>query len=60
MKNKRSLLRSKEEKNALNTIKPMNTNPIVQTLRSNCLLKHFVEGKTKGKNIRDEKTGKRH
>jgi hypothetical protein len=43
------LLRAKEERNILHTVKIMKANWIGHILRRNCLLKHVFEGKMGGK-----------
>jgi hypothetical protein len=42
------LQRVKDERNILQIIKRKKANWIGHILRRNCLLKHFIEGKTKG------------
>jgi hypothetical protein len=44
---KKVLLRTREERNILHTIKGTKANLIIHILRSNGLLKHFFEGKIK-------------
>jgi hypothetical protein len=45
VKNEDVLHRAKEERNILHTIKRRKTNWIGHILRSNCLLKHVIEGR---------------
>jgi hypothetical protein len=56
VRNKEVLRRVKEERNILHTIKRRKTKWIGHILRSNCLLKHVIEGKLEG---RIEMTGRR-
>jgi hypothetical protein len=49
MGNEEVLQRVKEKRNILQTIKRRNTNWIGHILCRNCLLKHMVEGKIKGR-----------
>jgi hypothetical protein len=42
------LKRVKEERNIIQTLKPMKANWIGHILRRNCLLKHVIEGKIEG------------
>ena len=46
VKNEEVIHRVKEERNILHKIKRRKANWIGYTLRSNCLLKHFIEGKS--------------
>jgi hypothetical protein len=48
VRNEEVLLRVMEERNILHTIERRKTNWIVHILRKNCLLEHFIEGKTEG------------
>jgi hypothetical protein len=59
VRNGEVLHRVKEERNILQTIKRRNTNWIDHILRRNCLLKHVIEGKIRGKERSDEKTRKK-
>jgi hypothetical protein len=56
VRNEVVLHRVKEERNILHTIKRRKANWIGHILRSNCLLKHVIEGKLEG---RIEMTGRR-
>jgi hypothetical protein len=56
VRNEEVLHRVKEEGNILRTIKRRKANWIGHILRRNCLLKHIIEGKLKG---RIEMTGRR-
>jgi hypothetical protein len=47
------LNRVKEKRNILCTIKRRNTDWIGHNLRRNCLLKHVIEGKLRGKDRND-------
>ena len=49
MRNEAVLRRVKEERNILYAIKSRKCNWIVHILRSNCLLKHVIEGKIDGR-----------
>jgi hypothetical protein len=49
VKNKEVLHRVKEERNTLRTIKKKKANWIGHMLRTNCLQKHVIEGKTEGR-----------
>jgi hypothetical protein len=51
--------RTKEERNILQTIKRRKANWIGHFLRRNCLLKHVIEGKIKGKIEVTERRGRR-
>ena len=48
VRNKEVLQRVKEKRNILHTIQGRKANWIVNILRSNCLLKHIIEGKLEG------------
>jgi hypothetical protein len=48
VRNKEVLQRVKEKRNILHTIQGRKANWIVNILRSNCLLKHIIEGKIEG------------
>jgi hypothetical protein len=48
VRNGEILYRVKEERNILHTIKGRKANWIGHILRSNCLLKHVIEGKIEG------------
>ena len=56
MRNEEVLLRVKEQRNILHEISKRKANWIGHILRRNCLLRRFIEGKTKG---RIEVTGRR-
>jgi hypothetical protein len=56
VRNEEVLQRVKEERNIVHTIKRWKANWIGHILRRNCLLKHVIEGKLKG---RIEMTGRR-
>jgi hypothetical protein len=45
----KSIVLVKEERNILHTIKRRKTNWIVHIFRSNCIIKHVIEEKVKGK-----------
>jgi hypothetical protein len=47
VRNEEVLLRVKEQRNIVQTIKRRKTNWIGHILRRNCLLKHVIEGKVK-------------
>jgi hypothetical protein len=49
VRNEEVLHRVKEERNIVHTIKRRKANWIGQILRRNCLLKHVIEGKIKGR-----------
>jgi hypothetical protein len=49
VRNEEVLHRVKEERNILHTIKRRKANWIGHILRRNCLLKHVIEGKIKGR-----------
>jgi len=49
VRNKELLHRVKEERNVLHTVKRRNANWIGHILSRNCLLKHVIEGKIKGR-----------
>ena len=55
VRNEEVLQRVKEGRNILQTMKRMKANWICHILRRNCLLKHIVEGKIRGKDISDGK-----
>ena len=48
LKNEEVLLRVNEQRNILHEIRKWKANWIGHILRRNCLLKHVIEGKTKG------------
>jgi hypothetical protein len=56
VRNEEVLQRVKEERNILHTIKRRKANWIGHILRTNCLLKHVIEGKLEG---RVDVTGRR-
>ena len=56
VRNEKVLLRVKEQRNILHEISKRKANWIGHILRRNCLLKHVIEGKIKG---RIEVTGRR-
>jgi hypothetical protein len=49
VKNEEVLLRVKKERNILHRVKTRKANCIGHILRSNCLMKHVVEGKIDGR-----------
>ena len=49
VRNEEVLLRVNEQRNILQTIKTRKANLIGRMLHRNCLLKHVIEGKTKGR-----------
>jgi hypothetical protein len=49
VRNEEVLRRVKEERNILHTMKRRKVNWIGHILRRNCLLKHIIEGKIKGR-----------
>jgi hypothetical protein len=54
VRNEKVLHRFKEERNIPHTIKRRNANWIGHILRRNCILKHVIEGETRGrKNMED-------
>ena len=53
------LQRVKEGRNILHTVKRRKANWIGQILRRNCLLKHVIGGKIRGKDRSDGKVGKK-
>ena len=53
------LLRVKEKRNTIHTIKSRKTNWIGHILRGNCLLKHVTEGKLEGRIKVTERRGRR-
>jgi hypothetical protein len=59
VRNEEVLHRVKEERNIVHTIKRRKTNWIGHILRRNCLLKHVIEGKIKGKIEVPERRGRR-
>ena len=58
VRNEEVLQRVKEERNILQTIKRRKAKWIVYILRRNCLIKHIIEGKVEGIEIRGRR-GKR-
>ena len=59
VRNEEVLQRVKEERNVLQTMKRKKANWIGHILRRNCLLKHVVEGKIRGKDRSDGKKRKK-
>ena len=59
VRNDEVLQRVKEERNVLQPIKRRKFNWIGKILRSNCLLKHFTEGKIGGRIEVTERRGRR-
>jgi hypothetical protein len=57
VRNEEVLLRVKEERNILHTIKRIKANWIGHILRRNCLLKHVIEGKLEGRIELTERRG---
>ena len=53
------LLRVKEQRNILHEISKRKANWIAHILRRNCLLQRVIEGKIKGGDRSDRKTGKK-
>jgi hypothetical protein len=49
------LLRVKEKRNILHTVKRRKVNSIGHILRGKCLLKHVIEGKIGGIEVREDK-----
>jgi hypothetical protein len=54
VKNEEVLLRVKEERNILHTVKRRKASRIGHILHRNCLLKHVIEGEREGRNKRHE------
>jgi hypothetical protein len=52
-----ALKRAKENRNFLHTVKQRKANWIGHILRRNCLLKHAIEGKIKGRKYEEEDVG---
>ena len=59
VRNEEVLQRVKEERNVLQTMQRKKANWIGHILRRNCLLKHVVEGKIRGKDRSDGKKRKK-
>ena len=59
MRNEEVLLRVKEQRNILHEIPKRKANWIGHILRRNCLLQRVIEGKIKGEDRSDRKTGKK-
>jgi len=59
VRNEEVLLRVKEQRNILHEIRKRKANWIGYILRRNCLLQRVIEGKIKGEDRSDRKTGKK-
>jgi hypothetical protein len=59
VRNEEVLPIAKEKRNILHTVNSWKTNWIGHIWRRNCLLKHVIGGKEKGKFISDEETRKK-
>ena len=59
VRNEEVLLRVIEQRNVLHEIRKRKANWIGHILRRNCLLKHFMEGKIKGKMEVTRREGRR-
>ena len=59
VRNEEVLLRVNEQRNILHEIRKRKANCIGHILRSNCLLKQVIEGKTKGEMEVTIRTGRR-
>jgi hypothetical protein len=59
VRNEEVLHRVKEERNIVHTIKRRKANWIGDILRRNCLLKHVIEGKVKGRIAMTGRRGRR-
>jgi hypothetical protein len=59
VRNEEVLLRVKEERNILHTVKRRKADWIGHILRRDCFLKHVIEGKREGRIERTERGGRR-